>query len=196
MSAMISEFKIYFNVLPVCLLGLICLTGCQTSQPEDLKKTVEIPTSQAKSQSGDSVQNTRSEKLRKTADSAPDVKKTIKYPGFQPTFQPPPEKNAFDYAYSIYRSSPAAPTGVYTYRGVVFVIVNLDTRKVKTRLPKGPAMLRAKKMLEKYYRLPIGYSLISRQIECRDFRKQKLFRYVLAYRESDILKYCQATQKE
>ena len=114
---------------------------------------------------------------------------------FRPSFQSPPEQDSLDHAYAVYRSSAGKPTGVFTHCGIVFVIVNIDTNKVKVRFPKGPAMLKAKRLLREKYALPAKFTLISREMECRDFRRQKLFRYALAYRESDILECCRAAQK-
>lgn len=170
MSAIISELKICSAALSLGIL--VGLTGCRTASIDTPDKPPESP------------------------QSAVMPRKTIHPTVFQPDFQPPAGKNAFDYAYTIYKSSPSAPTGIFTYQGIVFVIVNIDTDKVKTRFPKGPAMLKAKKMLEKHYPLPDKYSLPSRQIECRDYRKQRNFRYVLAYRESDILECCRTAQNK
>ena len=166
---MISELKIFSAVL---LLAMISLTGCRTATVDSGNQASSVPSAPSKKS-----------------------KPLVEQPAFQPSFQPPAGKRAFDYAYTIYRSSPAAPTGVFTYLGIVYVIVNIDTMKVKARFPKGPAMLKAKKMLEARYPLPAQYSLNSRQIESRNYRKQKIFRYVLAYRESDILDCCRNAGK-
>lgn len=162
---MIFELK---NGSVFLLVGLLGLTGCRS------------PVTEAPAATAGPI-------------SAGKIAAPMKSSGFQPTFLPPAEKSAFDYAYTIYRSSSAAPTGVYTYLGVVYVIVNIDTGKVKTRFPKGPAMLKAKEMLERQYPLPARYSLFAREIESREYRRQKNYRYVLAYRESDILKCCRTS---
>ena len=127
---------------------------------------------------------------------APDARETAPHPedvspppaavpgGFVPSYECPGEP--YRYAYSIYRSAPEKPSGVFVYRGLVFVIVNIDCRKENLRFLKGTAMLRAKAMLDKKYRLPSKYKLENRQMECRKYRDSGIFRYALAFRESDV----------
>lgn len=103
---------------------------------------------------------------------------------FDPTFIP--EKDPYSYAYTIYNSSKFKPTGVYEKYGVVFVIVNIDLKKEKLKYVKGTAMLRAKVLLKRRYDLPSQFKLTCRELEARDYRNQGLYRYALAYRESDV----------
>jgi len=111
---------------------------------------------------------------------------------FDPTFVP--EKDPYSYAYSIYNSSKFKPTGVYEKYGVVFVIVNIDLKKEKLKYVKGTAMLRAKVLLKRRYDLPSQFNLTCRELEARNYRNLGVYRYALAYRESDVIKLSKQTQ--
>ena len=91
-------------------------------------------------------------------------------------------------AFKVYNTAKGRATGVYEYNGLVYVIVNVDygKEKINRRLAKGTAMLRAKKMLQNTYKLHSGFNLRSHQLEARDIYQQKIYRYAIVFRKSDI----------
>ena len=173
MISEIFKFKIMIGGLTV----LAVMTGCNSIQDDNVKPASNPPAEQVKAPQ-------KSEPVQKKTSTAPVYKKTVQRP-FAPTFVPP--EAAFDYAYSIYKSSKGKPTGVFACHGIVFVIVNIDLKKEKLRYVKGTAMLRSKVLLERKYKLPAKYKLASRLLEDRNYTKPKRYRYALAYREKDIL---------
>ena len=91
-------------------------------------------------------------------------------------------------SFEIYNSTKGRATGVYEYQKLVYVIVNVDygKEKINRRLTKATAMLRAKKMLQNTYKLPSKFNLRTHQLEARDIYQQKIYRYAIVFRKSDI----------
>ena len=91
-------------------------------------------------------------------------------------------------SFKIYNSTKGRATGVYEYQKLVYVIVNVDygKEKINRRLAKATAMLRAKKMLQNTYKLPSKFNLRTHQLEARDIYQQKIYRYAIVFRQSDL----------
>ncbi len=91
-------------------------------------------------------------------------------------------------SFKVYNSTKGRATGVYEYQELVYAIVNVDygKEKIHRRLAKGTAMLRAKKMLQNTYKLPSRFNLRTHQLEAQDIYRQKIYRYAIVCRKSDI----------
>ena len=96
--------------------------------------------------------------------------------------------DTYSEAIGIYRALPQRSQGVYRRSGLIFVIVVIDTDQEHLRYLEGTAMLRAVALLrEAFPTLPPRFHARNRLVEKRLDDDTGIFRYALAFRESDIL---------
>lgn len=107
------------------------------------------------------------------------------------------EDDAYYDATEIYDSSPAAAQGVYSYQGLVFVIVVIDTNKENIRYLEGTALLRVKELLRgEFPSLPANFNLRSRVLEKGLDDDTGFYRYAVVFRQSDIMKLLEKVKQQ
>ncbi len=126
------------------------------------------------------------EKKQPQNDIISKVKVNPKEIPFEPTFNSVSNSSSRN-IYKIYKASIGKATGIYIHKGIVFVIVNIDTQNEKLRYEKGTAMIRAKILIQKHFELK-NFNITTRQLEDRNYRKEGIYRYAIAFSEKDVLK--------
>lgn len=117
-------------------------------------------------------------------------KKTLRKIPFAPTYHAKGNDSYLE-AEDIYSSSQKPSQGVYYADGLVFVVVVIDNSREKLKHVDGTAMLRADALLRRDFPgLPKYFSIDCRILEEEMDDEVEIYRYVLAYRKSDILDCC------
>ncbi len=157
------------KILPFYLyMALIC-SGCE-AVPSAVSETEDAPKEIA------------------AAPAAKIQEKPSKNKAFAPSFKSE-QKDIYLDAAAIYSSSPKVPSGVYPYKELVFVVIEIDTNKEDIEYREGTAMLRANAYLrEKYPNLPTQFKVRNRLVEKSFDDESGIYRYALAYRLADIMR--------
>lgn len=131
--------------------------------------------------------------------AAPVVSKPETVPRREVKFKPVYKsklKDKYPDAQLIYDSSPKASHGIYEYKGLVFVIVEIDTRQEQVRHVEGTAMLRTTAMLrEKHSGLPNRFKAENRLMEKGMDDDGNIYRYATVWRLADIKNLILANQR-
>ena len=171
---MIRRFNFMIIIAIITSIGCACIFVISCSQSEALAtKTVT------------------EQKLEKSAS------KPVSSNTFAPTYLSEKE-DIFDDAMVIYDSSPSVPQGVYNYKGLVYVVVTIDTKKggilsdtnkESAFKLKSTALLRFNSQLRNEYpSLPAKYTIHSRVVEQGLDDDTGIFRYAVVLRQNDIRK--------
>ena len=100
-------------------------------------------------------------------------------------------------AIEIYESSPKVSQGVYFFEGLVFVVVEIDTRQENIEYLEGTAMLRSIALLHSHFDiLPQNFKVRNRLVEKEFDKKSGIYRYAVVYREKDIEKLLISSLKD
>ena len=100
-------------------------------------------------------------------------------------------------AIEIYESSPKVSQGVYFFEGLVFVVVEIDTRQENIEYLEGTALLRSMALLRSHFNiLPQNFKVRNRLVEKEFDKKSGIYRYAVVYREKDIEKLLISSLKD
>lgn len=109
---------------------------------------------------------------------------------FNPSYLVPAGEDAFMHVHEIYQSSPAPGEGCYVHQGIVFVAVVGTTDQHHLERMRFFTEQRAAQLLRASYPfLPHDFKLTLRLVERLYDSQTKIYRYVTAYRLSDIRAY-------
>lgn len=158
---------------PILLAGLIFCSGCSSMN--------SASSDSSSAPAPEIVKNTRKKPLSKIP--------------FTPTYHAKGNDSYLE-AEEIYSSSQKPSQGVYYADGLVFVVVVIDNSREKLKYVDGTAMLRADALLRREFpELPKYYNIDCRILEEEMDDEVEIYRYVLAYRKSDILDCCRSAGK-
>ncbi len=176
-------------------IAILMLTGCATLSNKQTTVTTTVSGNQTTTPS--SEQEAPKSPVAKSEQESPEKPAPkVVIQKFAPTYKST-EEDIYDDATEIYDSSPSAAQGVYSYQGLVFVIVVIDTNKEKILFLEETALLRAKVLLKrKFPLLPASFVLDNRQMENDLDDDTGIYRYAVVFRQSDIMKLLEKVKQQ